>query len=545
MKLLKSTAIVSALTFLSRIFGFVRESVMASYFGATAATDAFLVAFRLPNMLRQLFSEGSFATAFVPILSEYKNTRSEAEKRELINHVAGALMSVLLLITAIGVLGAQWIVHVIAPGYSSNPEQMAQTVDLLRITFPYIFFVSLCGLSAGILNTHGRFAVPALTPIVLNIAMIAGCIWAHREGASIRVLAWSVIIGGGAQLLCQIPALIRAGLLPKPKLNRAHEGVRRVIRNMVPTMFGASVSQVNMLIDIAIATALVTGSVTWLSNADRLIQLPQGVFGVALSAVILPHLSGRFAKQDDSGFSQSLDWALRMVLIISIPASLTLIWLAEPFIWTVFGHGKYTAHDVEMAAISLAVLATGLPAFMSVKVLAPGFFSRQDTKTPVRAALISLVSNTVLCGMFVWIALRINFYAPHAAMSLASALAGFINAGLLLVWLRRGIFHAEPGWGKFFVQLGMASVVLSLLFYGALQWSEHAIGNWQALATRYRFAFVLITLSIGAVLYLGTLYLCGLNPKQLLDQRSRKEANEHTGEIRPDGAIAPKVTEQD
>jgi putative peptidoglycan lipid II flippase len=526
MKLLKSTAIVSALTFLSRIFGFVRESAMATYFGASAATDAFLVAFRLPNMLRQLFSEGSFATAFVPILSEYKNTRSETEKRELINHVAGALTSVLLVITAIGVLGAQLIVYLIAPGYWSNPEQTAQTVDLLRITFPYIFFVSLCGLSAGILNTHGRFAVPALTPILLNVAMIAGCVWAHYQGASIKALAWSVIVGGALQLLCQIPALMRAGLLPKPKLDRAHEGVRRVIRNMVPTMFGASVSQVNMLIDIAIATALVTGSVTWLSNADRLIQLPQGVFGVALSAVILPHLSGRFAKKDGAGFSQSLDWALRMVLIISIPASLTLVWLAEPFIWTVFGRGKYTAHDVQMAALSLSVLALGLPAFMSVKVLAPGFFSRQDTKTPVKAAVTSLISNTVLCGIFVLIALQINFYAPHAAMSLASALAGFINAGLLLMWLRRGIFHAEPGWLKFFVQLGVASLVLSAVFYGALQWSDAHIGDWNALSTRYRFAFVLVTLAAGAVLYLGTLYLCGLNPKQLLDQRSRKESNE-------------------
>ena len=519
MKLLKSTSLVSALTLCSRLFGFIRESLVARIFGASAVTDAFNVAFRIPNLLRQLFNEGSFSTAFVPVLSDYKANRTAEETREFIDHVCGTLAAVLLMVVGVGLLAAPLIVRIVAPGWN-DPAQTELTTDLLRVTFGYIFFVSLCGFAGGIMNTYRRFAVPALTPILLNVAMIFGAVVLSRYfSVPIFGLAWGALLGGLLQLIIQIPALMRLKLLPRPRWGWQHSGVRRVLKLMVPSMFGASVAQVNMLVDVAIATFLMAGSVTWLSNADRLLQLPQGVFGVALSAVILPHLSGRFAKQDAAGFSAALDWALRIALIIAVPAMLTLTWLAEPVIWAVFGYGKYTSRDVHMAAWSLGTLALGLPAFIGVKVLAPGFFSRMDTKTPVKAAMTSLISNMFLNGIFVGSAVYFSFYAPHAGMSLASAISGYINAGLLLFWLRKaGVFQAQPGWLAFAFQLLMAVITLSLLFAFAAQHFESWIGPWQGVPAHKRFIAVFSVIAAGGVVYVGTLVACGLNPRHLLDR---------------------------
>jgi putative peptidoglycan lipid II flippase len=520
MKLLKSTALVSAFTFVSRIFGFVRESVIARMFGASAATDAFLVAFRIPNLLRQLFSEGSFSTAFVPVLSDYKANRTPEEMRVFIDHVCGTLAAVLMIVVGLGILFAPFVVMIVAPGYWGNEAQSRLTTDLLRITFGYIFFVSLCGFAGGIMNTHRRFAVPALTPIFLNIAMIFGAVVLSKFCAvPIAGLAWGVLLGGLIQLVLQIPALMRLGLLPRPRWGWHDSGVKKVLTLMVPSIFGASVAQINMMVDVAIATFLVAGSVTWLSNADRLLQFPQGVFGVALSAVILPHLSGRVAKKDNAGFSASLDWALRMALIIAVPAMLTLIWLAEPVIWSIFGYGKYTAHDVNMAGWSLATLALGLPAFISVKVLAPGFFSRQDTKTPVKAAMTSLISNMFLNAVFVGAALHFSFFAPHAGLSLASAIAGYLNAGLLFYWLRKEkVFVAQPGWLAFAFQLTMAAITLSVLFAYARLHMVDWIGPWQQARAGHRLSAIVAAVAAGGVVYLGTLWLCGLNPRKMLDR---------------------------
>ncbi len=521
MKLLKSTSIVSALTLSSRIFGFVRESLVARIFGASAVTDAFNVAFRIPNLLRQLFNEGAFSTAFVPVLSDYKANRSAAEMREFIDHVCGTLAAVLLLVVGIGLLCAPWIVRIVAPGWR-DPAQVELTTQLLRVTFGYIFFVSMCGFAGGIMNTHRRFAVPALTPILLNVAMIFGAAVLSRYfSLPIFGLAWGALLGGVLQLLIQVPALLRLNLLPRPRWGWHHSGVRRVLKLMVPSIFGASVAQVNMLVDVAIATFLMAGSVTWLSNADRLLQFPQGVFGVALSAVILPHLSGRFAKQDAAGFSAALDWALRIALIIAVPAMLTLTWLAEPVLWAVFGYGKYTARDVHMAAWSLGTLALGLPAFIGVKVLAPGFFSRMDTKTPVRAAMTSLISNMLLNCIFVGAAVYFQFYAPHAGMSLASAVSGYLNAGLLLYWLRReNVFQAQPGWTAFGFQLLVAGIALSALFAYAAHNIESWIGPWALARAHLRFGALFGVVAAGGVVYVLTLILCGLNPRQLLDRHS-------------------------
>jgi putative peptidoglycan lipid II flippase len=517
MKLFQSTAIVSSLTFLSRIFGLIRESIVARVFGASAFTDAFLVAFRIPNMLRQIFNEGAFATAFVPVLSDYKTNRSEAELREFINHICGTLAGILLIVAGLGILLAPALVMVLAPGFQQTPEKVVLTTDMLRITFGYIFFVSMCGFAGGIMNTHKRFAVPALTPIFLNVGMIIGAlVLAQYCEVPIYGLAWGVLLGGALQLLIQIPALWRLKMLPRPRWGWKTEGVQRVMKLMVPSIFGASVAQINLLVDIIIASFLMTGAVTWLSNAERLLQFPQGVFGVALSAVILPHLSGRFASKDESGFAESLDWSLRTALIIGMPAMISLVMLASPVIWLIYGHGKYTAHDVHMASLSLATLALGLPAFIAVKVLAPGFFSRQDTKTPVKAAMASLISNMVLNLIFVGAALYFQFYAPHAGMSLASALAGYINAGLLLRWLKReGIFQAQVGWMRFAIQLGCACVALIAVLTTALYVFDQ-LGGFGTFTSAKRAIGIAASLGTGGLIYLGTLWLLGLSPKQLM-----------------------------
>jgi len=521
MKLFKSTALVSALTFTSRIFGFVREHLVARIFGASALTDAFFIAFRIPNMLRQFFSEGAFATAFVPVLSDYKINRTKEEKRALIDHVAGVLGAILLLVTGIGVLAAPVLVTIFAPGYWKQPEQFALTVDLLRITFPYIFFVSLCGFSAGILNTHGRFAVPALTPILLNIAMIFGALTlADRFAVPIKGLAWGVILGGILQLAVQIPALMRLGLLPRPRWSWKDSGVRRIVKNMVPTMFGASVAQVNLLVDTAIASAIMVGAVTWLNNADRLLQFPQGVFGVALSAVILPHLSRRFVEGDNVGYQRSLDWALRSALIIGVPACITMVLCADALVWAIFGYGKYGPRDVEMASLSLKTLALGFPAFIAVKVLAPAFFARMDTRTPVKAALASMFSNMALCALFVWLLMHVwNYHAPHVGISLATAIAGYVNAILLLYWLRKqSVFIPQPRWWLFLIQLAAAGAALIALLIGARSLLFDHFGlSFGGISPALRFGWLMGAVGVGGIVYLGTLLLCGMRLKHLLD----------------------------
>ncbi len=521
MKLFKSTALVSVLTFTSRLFGFLREHLVARIFGASALTDAFFIAFRIPNMLRQFFSEGAFATAFVPVLSDYKTNRTPAEKRALIDHVAGTLGAILLMVAGIGVLIAPVLVSIFAPGYWKQPAQFALTVDLLRITFPYVFFVSLCGFSAGILNTHGRFAVPALTPILLNIAMIFGALTlADKFDVPIKGLAWSVLLGGVIQLAVQVPALIRLGLLPRPRWNWQDSGVRKIVKNMVPTMFGASVAQINLLVDTAIASAIMVGAVSWLNNADRLLQFPQGVFGVALSAVILPHLSRRFVENDNQGYQRSLDWALRSALIIGVPACITMVLCADALVWAVFGYGKYSARDVEMASLSLKTLALGFPAFIAVKVLAPAFFARMDTRTPVKAALASMVTNMVLCALFVGLMMHVwHTSAPHVGISLASAIAGYVNALLLLYWLRKqAVFMPQPGWWLFLAQLFMAGLALIALLLGArmLLFDTFAL-SFAGVGATIRFGWLLSAIGVGAVVYLGTLMLGGIRLKQLLD----------------------------
>lgn len=505
-RLLKSTVTVGANTVLSRILGLVRDVVIAWAFGASRDTDAFFVAFRLPNFLRRLFAEGAFSQAFVPVLGEYKAQRSHDEVRELTAHVAGTLGAVLLVVTAVGVLAAPVLVMIFAPGFLEDEEKYSLTVQMVRITFPYIFFVSLTAFAAGLLNTYGRFGVPAFTPVLLNLALIGAALWlAPMMAEPVTALAWGVFIAGIAQLSFQLPFLKRLGLLVAPRFSRAHEGVGRIVRLMMPAAFGASVAQINLLVDTLIASFLVTGSVSWLYYSDRMMEFPLGVFAIAMATVILPSLSQQHAEEAGESFSDTLDWAMRWVLVVATPSALGLALLAGPILTTLFQYGEFSPGDVRMASLSLMAYATGLVGFMFIKVLAPGYFARQDTRTPVRVGIIALVANLILN-------LALVVPLAHAGLALATSIAAFINAGLLYRGLRRGGHHRpRPGWRGFVVKIALANVAMTLfLIYargGEALWFE------ADLETRVlRLALLVVT---GAVIYGACLVAAGIRPRHL------------------------------
>ena len=505
--MLRSVFSTGAGTLVSRMLGLVRDVVIASVFGAGASADTFFVAFRIPNFFRRLFGEGAFAHAFVPVLSEYRVSRSEEEIRDLVGHVAGTLCVVLLAVTVAGVVAAPLLVYVFASGFAAEPGQAALTASLLRLTFPYLLFISLTAFAGGILNTWGRFGVPAITPSLLNISLIAAAIGvAPRFDEPVTALAWGVLAGGAAQLAFQLPFLWRIRMLVRPRLRRAHEGVRRVVRLIVPALLGVSVAQVNLLVDTQFASYLVTGSISWLYYSDRLMEFPLGVFGIALATVALPSLAARHAEDDVSGFHATLDWALRLVLLISVPAALGLGLLAVPMIATVFQYGEFGAHAVRMSALSLSAYASGLVAFVAVKVLAAGFHSRQEMRIPVRIAVVAMVANVVLNFLLIG-------PLAHAGLALASSLAAWLNAALLLRGLRRGgIYRPEPGWTRFFAQVGVSTVVLVLV----LTWLHGPADDWTAEGGIERVAMLGGLVVAGAFTWFGALAASGVRPRNFL-----------------------------
>src|SRR5882757_1534289 len=378
MNLLKALAAVSSMTLLSRILGFVRDTVVARAFGAGLATDAFFVAFKIPNLLRRLFAEGAFAQAFVPIFAEYKNRRGEADACILVDHVSGVLALALVVVTLIGVVAAPLIVYVSAPGFTATPEKFALTIDLLRITFPYILFISLVSLAGGILNTYSRFSVPALTPAVLNLTFIAFALWAAPYfDPPVKALAWAVFCGGALQLALQVPFLLRLKMLPRFKVDFKDEGVSRVLRQMGPAVFGVSVGQVSLLINTIFASFLVSGSVSWLYYADRLMEFPTGLLGVALGTILLPSLSKYHADADHAEYSRLLDWGLRVTVLLAVPAAVALAVMALPLIAALFHYGRFTAADAFLVRDALVAYSISLLGMMLVKILAPGFYAKQ------------------------------------------------------------------------------------------------------------------------------------------------------------------------
>jgi putative peptidoglycan lipid II flippase len=500
------------MTLISRITGLIRDIALALILGAGAPADAFFVAFRVPNFFRRIFGEGAFSQAFVPVYSEYHARGVNDDHQAFIDHVTGALGGALATITVLGVLGAPALVAVLAPGFLGDPEKYNLTVQILRITFPYLAFVSLVALAAGVLNTHGRFAVPAFTPVLLNVCLIAAALWlAPAMSNAGLALAWGVFIAGAVQLLFQIPFLIRARALPHPRLGRSHPGVTRVLKLMLPAVFGSSVAQVNMLVNTLLASYLVTGSVSWLWYSDRLMEFPLGVFGIALATVILPSLSRRHVHGDPKAFSNLLDWALRWVFLVGVPATIGLIMLAKPILATLFLYGrKFSPHDLEMTARALIAFAIGLPGFILVRILASGFYARQNTGTPARIAALSLLANIVL---------SLALIAPlaHAGLALAISLAAFVNAGLLYRLLRRSeIYHPLSGWGMHLLRIAIASVVMALV----INWGAGDLSGWLAAGAFTRAGRLGVWIALGALVYIATILILGVRPKALVLART-------------------------
>jgi putative peptidoglycan lipid II flippase len=500
MNLLKALATVSSMTLVSRILGFVRDTVIARAFGAGVAADAFFVAFKIPNLLRRLFAEGAFSQAFVPILAEYKNRRGEAATRLLVDHVSGLLALALFIITLLGVVAAPAIVYLSAPGFAAVPQKFELTISLLRITFPYIFFISLVSLAGGILNTYSRFSVPALSPALLNLSFIGFALWgAPYFDPPVKALAWAVFCGGVLQLAFQLPFLMRLKMLPRFRLDFKDEGVWRVMKQMGPAVFGVSISQISLLINTIFASYLVTGSVSWLYYADRLMEFPTGLLGVALGTILLPSLAKHYADQSDHEYAKLLDWGLRLTLMLALPAAAALAILAMPLIATLFHYGEFSVHDALMTRNALLAYSVGLLGLIMVKVLAPGFYARQNIRTPVKIALVALIATQMMNFLFIW-------PFQHAGLALAIGLGACLNAGLLYYKLRQhDIYSPQPGWTVFALKVALAIVVMSVCLWLAAGGSE----SWLAAAAATKVLRLTGVVTLGIAVYFGMLWLLG------------------------------------
>ncbi len=506
-KLVKSTVTVGAMTLISRVLGLVRDMVFAR-FGINAGMDAFFVAFKIPNFMRRLFAEGAFAQAFVPVLSEYKAQREQVEVKALVDRVAGTLAGVLSLLVLVGVLASPALVLLFAPGFWSDPLKFDLTAYMLRFTFPYLLFMALVAFAAGILNSYGRFAAAAFTPVWLNVVLIGvALLVAPGLEHPVMALSWGVLAAGFVQLAFLLPALRRIQLLPRPRWRPKDPGVRKILKLMGPGIIGSSVSQINLLFDTLLASFLVTGSVSWLYYADRLVEFPLGIFGIALATVILPVLSRAHAKGSAEEFSNTVDAGLRWVLLIGVPAAVGLMILARPAVSTLFQYGDFQQQDVDMAGLALVVYGLGLPGFMLVKVLAPAFFARQDTRTPVKIAIRAMVSNMVLNVLFVVPMVLLEIPGAHAGLALATALASYINAGLLYRQLRRdGIFRPKPGWPRLLGQLLFGTTVT----VAVVSWGAPDADLWGGLSGAQRGAKLSLWIAAGVASYLIALRVAGM-----------------------------------
>ncbi|MBT2746165.1 MULTISPECIES: murein biosynthesis integral membrane protein MurJ [unclassified Lysobacter] len=535
--LLRSSVIFSAMTLISRVSGLVRDQVYAWQFGASPAMDAFFIAFRIPNFMRRISAEGSFSMAFVPVLAEYKEKQDHAAVKELVDRVAGTLTAALLTMTAVVVLAAPWVMQLFAPGWDPLSEQYRLATQMLQITFPYALFISLASLAGGILNSYEKFAIPALSPVLLNLSMIAAAVCAVPLTQPFNVnpvlaLAWGVFFAGILQLAFQLPALAKLGLLPRPRWGGTHQGVRKIMRLMVPTLFGSSVAQVNLLLNTALASFLIVGSVSWLYLTDRLLEFPLGMFGVAIGTVILPHLSKRHAATDTDGYSKGLDWGFRLCLLIGVPACLGLVLCAEALIAALFQYGRLHAHDTEMIRLSLMAQSTAVPAFLLVKVLAPAFYSRQDTKTPVKSAVVSVLVNLASTVLLLLAALYLTdagqaalaktggdprealgeIPGAHACLAAAIAIAGWTNALQLAWYLRRAkVYRRQPGWGRFLRQIGVASVAMTVVVLSLLWlWQGWTVWPWWE-----RLIKLAVVVGAGGGAYGALLWLQGIRLRDL------------------------------
>jgi putative peptidoglycan lipid II flippase len=519
MSLFKAASTVSLLTFASRVTGLVRDLLMAAIFGANSLTDAFNVAFRIPNLFRRLFGEGAFSQAFVPALAHSKERDGEQATQRLIDSVATVLAWALLATCVVGVAAAPVMVWALASGFKQDAHSFDAAVLMTRWMFPYIGFMSMVALSAGVLNTWKRFAVPAATPVLLNLAMIAaawlGAPWFASLGIEpIYAMAGGVMLGGILQLGIQIPVLHRLGLWPRIGLGwRAlrtawtDPGTRQVAHMMLPALLGVGVAQVSILINTQIASWLAPGSVTWLGYADRLMEFPTAMLGVALGVVLMPQLAGARASNDAERYSAMLDWGLRLVVLFSVPSSIALLVFAKPLVATLFHYGAFKDSDVSQVALALGGYGAGLVGLVAIKVLAPGFYASQDMRTPVRIAITVLVITQLLNIALVPL-------LKHAGLALSIGIGALLNAGGLLVGLvRRGSYRPAPGWGPFALQVAAGSAVLAVF----LSWGAASF-PWLALRAHsvQRAALMAGMLAGSAAIYFVAIRIAGLKLRQFV-----------------------------
>lgn len=501
------------MTLVSRISGLIRDNIFAQILGSQMIADVFFVAFRIPNFFRRLFGEGAFSAAFVPVFAEYDVNHSAEDSRRFLALVSGRLMLILLLVTVFGVMFAPALISLIAPGFRQDPAAFSLAVDVTRIMFPYLFFISLVALSAGILNTKGQFAVPSFTPVILNLCMISGALFfASHFAYATYAIAISVLVAGFLQLLFQFPFLIGVGGLTRPRLRsrpgdeQANEGAVRVYKLTLPAVFGVSIAQINLLINTALATLLATGSVSWLYYSDRLMEFPVGVFGIALATAILPKLSKDHASKSLSEFAATLDWGCRWVFLISIPAMLALILLGQPIITAIYHYGNFTDSDVTHVYWSLVAFSVGLLPIILVKVLAPGFYAQKNTKTPVKIGVIAMLVNIIF---------SLILFKPmaHVGLALSTSIAALVNASALFVVLRRNqVFVIQPGWFKYLLQVGFSSLAMTLWLW----WWVPELNFWLEAGVWTRFFRLMLLVLSGGFCYGLSLILLGLRPRHLL-----------------------------
>ena len=490
-------------TFVSRILGLARDIVFTSLLGAGVALDAYVVITKIPNVFRRIFAEGAFNQAFVPILSEYKENNSENEVKVLINNVFGVLASALLVITAVVLVITPIFVLIFAPGFYEEPIKKELATDILRITFPYLFFVSLVALSGSIMNTYGKFSIPALTPVFYNLVLVCTAIWiAPLYAVPVYAIAWGMFVAGCIQLLIQIYPLLNLGLLPKFSLDLKHPGVKKVVYLMIPGIIAGGVTQLNMLVDTILASFLPTGSPTWLYVSDRLMQLPLGIFAIAIGTVILPRLSSLHQTENTQEFSKTMDWSIRLVLLIGFPAIIGLVVLSEPIILTLFERGEFLAADTSKTSLSLIALALGLVAFMLIKVLIPGFFARQNPQTPVKIALASMLVN----GLLAWLlAFYLGFH--HVGLAMASSIAAYFSImALLFMLLKNKIYQIESGWLIFFARM----IISCLVMYFIVALMNIDMVLWRELDQVQRAVKLLLICTAAIISYAGILWISGL-----------------------------------
>jgi len=508
----KSTSVVGISTLVSRITGLARDMVYSQMI-PVALLDAFLVAFKIPNFLRRLFAEGSFSQSFVPVISEYKVKRPHDDVRQLVDEVAGTFGVILFIVTVIGVIAAPLIILAFAPGWHGTGDKFQLAVDMLRWTFPYLFFVSLTALFSGVLNSYGSFVVPAITQVIMNLVMIAFAVWIspHTDNPGVT-LAMGVFASGLLQLLFQLPAVMKLKLFRLPRWKPAAEGVRRIGKLMLPGIVGSSMAQVSLLLDTQIASFLISGSIAWLYLADRIMEFPLGVFSIALATVILPGLSKHHAEASPERFTNTLDWALRIVILLVSPATVAMLVFAGPLTATIFGYGAFTPHNVQMATYALMAYSWGLLGFSLVKVLAPGYFARQDTKTPVRVGLIALGVNMGMNVGVVLPAKYLGFPYPHILLATSTCTSAAVNT--VLLWrglVKQGVYTPRPGWGVLLARILFANAVMA----GLLIWWAGSTSDWLALPPLHRALRLAACIVAAAAAYFAALYVSGVRLAQM------------------------------